>query len=269
VDLGAMTVSLQADLSGLDAGLRRAQELISRSAEGLGRQEQRFREAGAAARGFEQRWSAAWEATDSAADAALSRMTRRVGRSVAQMIVDGRGLKDFWQGLWRDLLEIAVQRLLQMVLRTRAAAGDMRDVLSAIGGGLFGGAGGVLGGLLGGVFGGIGDILGQIGDWLGFDNPRNDAWARKQGFDFGRHFRTGVAQAMALPIAALRLRAAPGLATSSASAGPLRSVSIATGAFQVTVNAPKLDERVVRDAGGLIADEVSRRLGWTDRRSGL
>lgn len=272
MDLGAMTVSLRADLSGLDAGLRRAQELISRSAEELGRQEERFRRAGTAVQGLERRWSVAWEAMDAAADAAVSRIVRRFGRGVAQMIVDGRGLREFWRGLWRDLLEIAVQRLLQMVLRTRAAAGDMREALSAVGGGLFGGVGGVLGSLLGGVFGGIGDVFSKIGDWLGFDNPRHDAWARKQGFDFAKHFRAGVAAAMAAPFGALPPSLSPTLASAgigSLRGGQFRAVSIQPGAFVVNITAAELNERVVRDAGGILADEVSRRLGWTDRRTGL
>jgi len=300
VDLGAMTVSLRADLSGLDAGLRRAQELISGATEELTRQEQRFRVAGMAARdygagvsrwmagitgaigavgksaaGLEGRWGHAWEAMDAASDAALARITRRFGHSVAAMIVDGHGLREFWRGLWRDLLEIAVQRLLQMVLQTRSAAGAMRDALSAVSGGLFGSTGGLVGELFGGVFGGIlsgvGDIFGKIGDWLGFDNPKHDAWARKQGFDFGKHFRAGVMKAMALPLGPVAV-SGPGVALAGiggAGAAQFRAVSIARGAFQVIVNAQKLDERVVRDAGGIIADEVSRRLGWTDRRSGV
>ena len=296
MDLGAITVSLRADLSGLEEGLRRAQELVAASAEGLARQEERFRLAGMAARDYGdgmsrwlggatgamgglgrttqnlgREWSGAWEAMDRAADAALGRVTRRFGSSVSRMIVDGHGLRDFWQGLWRDLLEIAVQRLAQMVLRTRGAAGDMRDALSAVGGGLFGGVGGLFGDLFGGIFGGIGSVFGKIGDWLGFDNPAHDAWARKQGYDFGRHFRAGVMKAMTLPV-----QAPPTLGSTQAVAG-MRSVGRAAfqavhleverGAVQIT--AAKLDERTVRDAGAILADEVSRRLGSVERRSGV
>jgi hypothetical protein len=299
MDLGTMTVSLRADLTGLDAGLRRAQELVSDAAAALAAQEQRFRAAGSAARdygdgmsrwmaagteavaalgqsaqGLSQGWRGAWEAMDGAADAALRRITRRFGSAVAEMIVDGRGLRDFWRALWRDLLEIAVQRLLQMVLRTRGAAGEMRDALSGIGGGLFGGLGGIIGGLLGGVLGGVGSVLGKIGDFFGFDNPRNDAWARRQGFDFAKHFRAGVAQAMALPMRMPRnVTSAPaaGLLNAIAPAGASRSSRAANLTFEpgaVQIHAQVLDERAVRDAGGLIADEVCRRLGWTEKRSG-
>ena len=297
MDLGAITVSLRADLSGLDEGLRRAQELVAASAEGLARQEERFRLAGMAARDYgdgmsrwlggatgamgglgrttqnlERQWSGAWEAMDQAADAALGRVTRRFGSSVSRMIVDGHGLRDFWRGLWRDLLEIAVQRLAQMVLRTRGAAGDMRDALSAVGGGLFGGVGGLFGDLFGGIFGGIGGVLGKIGDWLGFDNPAHDAWARKQGFDFAKHFRAGVGAAMARPFGALPPTLSPVLASAgigSLRGGQFRAVSIQPGAFQVTVYAQELNERVVRNAGGILADEVSRRLGTVEKRSGV
>ena len=288
-----MTVSLRADLSGLDAGLRQAQELMARAAQGLEQQEERFRQAGAAARdygqgaaqslagvtdaagalgrsaaGLQQHWGVAWEAMDSAAEVALGRMTRRFGHAVAAMVVDGRGLRDFWRGLWRDLVEIAVQRLLQMVLETRGAAAAMRDALGVVGGGLFGG----VGGLVGGIFGGVGKVLGKIGSWLGFDNPVHDAWARKQGFDFAKHFRAGVAMAMAAPFGALPPTLSPALASAgigSMGAASFRAVSIQPGAFQVAVYAQELNERVVRDAGGIIADEVSRRLGWTERRTGV
>jgi hypothetical protein len=299
MDLGAMTVSLRADLTGLDAGLRRAQELVSGAAAALAAQEERFRAAGAAARDYgngmsrwmasgvnavaalgqsaesvSQRWRSAWEAMDAAADTALRRIARRFGSAVAEMIVDGHGLRDFWRALWRDLLEIAVQRLLQIVLRTRGAAGEMRDALSGVGGGLLGGLGGIVGGLLGGVLGGVGSILGKIGDFFGFDNPRNDAWARRQGFDFGTHFRAGVAEAMALPLRAPRgVTSAPaaGLLSAIAPVGEGRngrapSLTFEPGAVQI--NAQVLDERAVRDAGGVIADEVCRRLGWTEKRSG-
>ncbi len=287
-----MTVSLRADLSGLETGLRRAQELVGRSGEALAQQEERFRQAGAAARdygsaavqwltgasdavgalgrsaaGLQQRWAVTWEALDGGAQAALARMTRRFGRAVADMIVDGDGLRHFWRGLWRDLVEIAVQRLLQMVLQARGAGAAMRDALGLVGGGAFGG----VGGLLGGLFGGIGQVLGKIGSWFGFDNARHDAWARKQGFDFGRHFRAGVAAAMTMPSSA-PASLSPTLAIAglgSIGRGSFRAVSVQPGAFQVSVYAQQLNERVVRDAGGIIADEVSRRLGWTDHRSGM
>ena len=287
-----MTVSLRADLSGLDAGLRRAQELVSRSAAGLAQQEERFRRAGSAARDYgdgasrwltrvtgsvdalgrstqrlERRWSVAWEAMDAAADAALRRITWRFARGVASMIVDGRGLRDFWRGLWRDLLETAVHRLMQMVLETRSAAGAMHDVLSLVGGGLFGG----IGGLFGDLFGGVGKVLKTVGSWFGFDNPIHDAWARKQGFDFAKHFRAGVAAAMAMPAAAPPTLgpalAVAGMGSIGRAAFQAVSLNIEHGAVQIS--AQTLDGDVVREAGDLLADEVSQRLGWTDRRSGL
>jgi hypothetical protein len=287
-----MTVSLRADLSGLETGLRRAQELLARSAEGLALQERRFRQAGAAAQDYadgatrglagttdavgalgrsaanlERYWGGAWEAMDATADAALGRMTHRFGRALAAMMVDGRGLQDFWRGLWRDLVEIAVQRLLQIVVDTRGAVSAMRDALSLAGGGLLGG----VGGLLGGIFGGVGKVLGTIGSWLGFDNPVHDAWARKQGFDFAKHFRAGVSAAMALRTnaPATLSPALAGAGLGSMRAANFRAVSIQPGAFVVNVSAQKLDERAIRDAGGILADEVNRRLGWTDRRSGV
>jgi len=301
MDLGTMTVSLQADLSGLDAGLRRAQDLISNAAAALATQEDRFRAAGSAARdygdgmsrwmatgteavaalgqstqGLSQRWRGAWQVMDAAADATLLRMTRRFGSAIAEMIVDGHGLRDFWRALWRDLVEIAVQRLLQMVLRTRGAAGEMRDALSGVGGGMFGGLGGIVGGLLGGVLGGVGSILGKIGDFFGFDNPKNDAWARRQGFDFGKHFRAGVAEAMALPFRAPSgVASAPAaslltaIAPASIARTGLRAASLTFEPGAVLIHAQVLDERAVRDAGGIIADEVCRRLGWTEKRSGF
>lgn len=275
MDLGAITVSLTADLSGLDAGLRRAQDLIAGATDRLTQQENTFARAlgtlGQSTEGMSGRWAAAWAAMDRAADVALERVTRRFGHGVARMIVDGHGLRDFWRGLWRDLLEIAVQRLLEMVLRTRGAVGDMRDAFGAIGGGLLGGAGGRIGGLLGGVFGSVGGLLEKVGSWFGFENPRNDTWARKQGFDFGKHFRAGVAAAMAMPAARTSgaSLSALAIATPDAAHARLGSVTIAPGAFQVTVNAQALDERTVRDAGELLADEVSRRLGWRERRSGV
>jgi len=291
VDLGTMTVSLQADLSGLKSGLERAQELIGESAAGLARQEERFRLAGAAARnygdgmsrwlagvtralaaagesarGLEQQWRRGWQAMDDAAEAGLTKITRRFSHGIAQMMVDGEGLRSFWRRLWRDLVETAVQRLLELVLRTRAAGGEMREALN-LGGGVFGGAAGFLGDLVGGVFGGVGKILGTIGDWLGFDNPVHDAWARKQGFDFGKHFRAGVAAAMALPVR-MGVSPNPG-ATLAGGVRPaeVRAVSISVG--DLHFRGERLDERAIRDAGGLIADEVSRRLGWVDRRSGM
>jgi hypothetical protein len=275
VDLGAITVSLTADLSGLDAGLRRAQDLIAGATDKLTQQENAFARAlgmlGQSTDGMGRRWGAAWEAMDRAADVALERVTRRFGRSIARMIADGHGLRDFWRGLWRDLLEIAVQRLLEMVLRTRGAVGDMRDAFGAISGGLLGGAGGLIGGLLGGVFGSVGGVLEKVGSWFGFDNPRNDAWARKQGFDFGKHFRAGVAAATAMPATRASGASLPALTAAAPDAVAARfgAVTIAPGAFQVTVNTQALDERTVRDAGELLVDEVSRRLGWRERRSGV
>lgn len=48
------------------------------------------------------------------------------------------------------------------------------------------------GGILGAIFGG-GSILGPLGGLFGFDDPWNDARARRWGFDFGHHFTSGVA----------------------------------------------------------------------------
>jgi len=265
---------------------------MARAAQGLEQQEERFRQAGAAARdygqgaaqslagatdaagalgrsaaGLQQRWGVAWEAMDSAAEVALGRMTRRFGHAVAAMVVDGRGLRDFWRGLWRDLVEIAVQRLLQMVLETRGAAAAMRDALGVVGGGLLGGVGGLVG-----IFGGVGKLFKGIGKILGFDNPVHDAWARKQGFDFAKHFRAGVTAAMAAPFGTLPPTLSPALASAgigSIRGAQFRAVSIQPGAFIVNISAQNLDERTVRDAGAILADEVGRRLGWTERRSGV
>jgi hypothetical protein len=291
-----MTVSLRADLSGLDAGLRRAQELISRSAQGLEQQEERFRRAGAAARdfgdgasrwlggvasaageagesaqGLERRWSVAWEAMDATADAALSRITRRFGGAVARMITYGGSFKDFWRGLWDTLLRVAINALTQIIIGSKGVKAAMQGVFDWLGKiNPFGQLG--AGGILAALWEPIGDIFSSIGDWLGFDNPAHDAWARKQGFDFGRHFRAGVAAAMARPFGVLPPTLSPALAGAglgAVTAASFRAVSIQPGAFQVTVYAQELNERVVRNAGGILADEVSRRLGWTDRRSGM
>jgi hypothetical protein len=266
MDLGTMTVSLQADLSGLKSGLERAQDLVADSAARLARQEEHLRQA---ARGLEERWRSGWQTMDGASEAGLTSITRRFSRAVARMMADGEGLRDFWRRLWRDLLEIAVQRLLEMVLRARVAGGEMRAALNladrASGGGL-------LGALFGGVGSVVGGIVGAIGSLFGFDNPQHDAWARKQGFDFARHFRAGVAEALAAPLVNLPQTLSPVLAGAgigSMRAANFRAVSVQSGAFQVNIYAQRLDERAVRDAGAIIADEVTRRLGWVDKRSGL
>jgi len=142
-----------------------------------------------------------------------------------------------------------------------------------------GGLSGTLAGALMGwaVGGPIGAIIGGLGGLFKLWQHGGEVRARDVGVvgERGPELWVPRRAGYILPNAVLdRLpTAAPfghGLAWAAAGAGGGgQTVRLEPGAINVTIYAQELNKRVVRNAGGMIADEMCRRLGWRDRRSGV
>jgi TP901 family phage tail tape measure protein len=225
-----------------------------------------------------------WDNLAATAQSALESIRQKFEEALFQVVRYGGTFGDFWKAVWDDFLRLAIHALVQWVIETiataklvKAAVKDANSGLTESGGG--GGGGGGAAGAVGGAAAGYqaggvwGAVIGAVGGWFGLwqhggrVQPGQVGIVGERGPELFVPDRSGTIIPNDMLPAAPRLSLQP--AWAGAAGGATRAVSVQPGAFQVTVYAHELNERVVRNAGGLLADEVSRRLGWTDRRSGV
>jgi len=198
-----------------------------------------------------------WDRLKATAQAALDSIRQGFEDSLFQIIRYGGNLKDFWQSLWDTFLKLAIHALVQWVIEEWAAAAKVRAARASAGG-----AGG----------GGKKEWWEYIPDILPF-LQRGGSVRKGQPTVVGERRRELFVPETAgyiLPDAQAAFQRFAEIALAGAGAlGGNVGGGVTIGPGAVVINAQTLDERTVRDAGALLADEVNRRLGWTDRRAGV
>jgi hypothetical protein len=211
-----------------------------------------------------QKQGTLWDRLRETGQRALEQIRTSFEDAISNIIIQGGSLRDFWKTLWATLVRLAVNALTEIILKALTA----KKAVASIGAGSAGGGGSwwqkalaVVSFALpflqhgGRVRAGEPGIVGEAGPEL-FVPHRAGTILPHEILARLASGMTGFASAAA----------GGGIMTRG---GALSPVSIAAGAFPVTIYAQELNERVVRDAGGIIADEVSRRLGRTERRTGV
>ncbi len=185
-----------------------------------------------------------WDELAEAGVETAGRIRQGFEDAIYGMMKGTSSFRDFLADVWDQLLRLFAHAVAKMVFEWDKGQEAMKAAaswLSDIGGG----------------------ILSGIGAIFGFDNPKNDAWARKQGFDFGTHFSRGVATA----VAGVRpLEAAQPHVTDMLANTPL-GVMFSEGAIQLSPRS--LTEWDLREFGRRlreILDEImEERMGWQPR----